>query len=55
MKLTIIVAIAVVLISHCLFFSSGVKIDIKWKILKDRRGLARDIMPLALSSVEGKG
>ena len=36
-NIIIIVVIAVILISHCLFFSSVVKYDIQWKIPKEKR------------------
>lgn len=50
-----IAAFSVVPISHALLFSSGIKIAVKWKILKDRRGHAGEIMPTALFSVVGEG
>ena len=50
-----IAAFSVVPISHTLLFSSGIKIDVKWKILKDRRGHAGETMPTALFSVVGEG
>lgn len=54
-NITTIVVITIVLIPHQLFSSFGVKITIKWKIPKDKRGVAVEMIPLAVSLLEGEG
>ena len=45
------VVFVVVLIPHQLFSSFGVMTTFKWKVTKDRRGVAGEIIPLALFSL----